>query len=131
MQLRTRRRGDRVPLLIGIAAGLAGAINVLSALTPEIHGRLEWTHDLVSREVSVAAHALALPAGLSLFVMAFYLARRRRRAVRFALVVLVALGALNLVKGLDWEEALVSWGVAGLLWWGRDAFYAVHSDGRL
>jgi lysyl-tRNA synthetase class 2 len=38
----------------------------------------------------------------------------------------VALGAFDLLKGLDFEEALVSWGAAGLLWWGRDSFHVRH-----
>ena len=32
---------------------------------------------------------------------------------------LVVLGAIALLKGLDFEEAALSWAAAGLLWWGR------------
>jgi lysylphosphatidylglycerol synthetase-like protein (DUF2156 family) len=39
---------------------------------------------------------------------------------------MVVLGAVALLKGLDFEEALLSWAAAGLLWWGRPAFYVRH-----
>src|SRR5581483_8072705 len=60
-----------------------------------------------------------------------YLHRRRRRALHTAVLLLVLLGASDLLKGLDLEEAFLSWGVAGLLWWGRDAFCVRHSPMRL
>ena len=41
----------------------------------------------------------------SLIVTAFYLYRRRRGALHAAIALLLALGALNLLKGLDFEEA--------------------------
>ncbi|MEA2413240.1 MAG: lysyl-tRNA synthetase, class [Thermoleophilaceae bacterium] len=72
------------------------------------------------------AHALALAAGVALLVLAVYLGKRRRRALHLAVVVLVAAGALNLIKGLDVEEAAVNWALAGLLVWGRSAFFVRH-----
>src|SRR5436190_1681452 len=42
------------------------------------------------------------------------------------LPLLVLLGALDLLKGLDFEEALLSWAGAAFLWWGRDAFCVRH-----
>ena len=39
---------------------------------------------------------------------------------------LLALGVLNVVKGLDFEEALWSFAAAALLWWGRSAFHVRH-----
>jgi lysyl-tRNA synthetase class 2 len=36
---------------------------------------------------------------------------------------MLALGVIALLKGLDFEEAALSFAAAGLLWWGRDAFY--------
>ena len=84
--------------------------------------------EVVPREVPVAAHALALSAGVSLAILGVYLIRRRRRAWALAVGVLLTAGALNLLKGLDVEEALACWGLAGLLVWGRGAFTVVHED---
>jgi hypothetical protein len=58
----------------------------------------------------LAAHALVLPAGVALLVLSLYLARRRRRALRCSVGLLGAIGGLELLKGLDVEETLISWG---------------------
>src|SRR4051794_41867109 len=72
-------------------------------------------------------HAVAVPASAALLVGAFYLRRRRRVAWQLAFALLCGLALLDLVKGLDVEEAALSAAGAGLLWWGRDAF-TVHGD---
>lgn len=105
-----------------------GLVNAGSALTPNEHSRMQLLLELVPREVPVAAHALALSAGVSLTILGIYLIRRRRRAWALAVAVLVIAGALNLLKGLDAEEALACWSLAALLVWGRDAFTVVHED---
>src|SRR5262249_8986903 len=46
---------------------------------------------------------------------------RRRRALNAAIVVLVAVAILDLVKGLDYEEAAVGLALASLLGFGRRA----------
>jgi len=43
----------------------------------------------------------------------------------------VALGIFDLLKGLDVEEAIVTWMLAALLVWGRDAFHVRHDGNRL
>lgn len=105
-----------------------GLINAGSALTPGVHARMQLLLELVPGEVPVAAHALALSAGVSLTILGIYLIRRRRRAWELAVAILVVAGALNLLKGLDGEEAIACWGLAALLVWGRDAFTVVHED---
>ena len=60
-------------------------------------------------------HALALPAGVALLVVAFYLERRRRNAWRAAVGLLVVLGVLNLLRGFELGEAALSFAFAGLL----------------
>jgi len=129
--LRDVRRGDSLPGLAAAAAALTGAVNVCSALTPNF----SWRGHLLLQVEPVTAlpvfHALALPASAALVVAAFYLARRRRRALHTALAFLLPLGVFDLLKGLDVEEACLCFLVAGLLWWGRDAFYVRHDPIRL
>lgn len=129
--LRDVRRGDQLPGVVAAAAAITGIVNVCSALTPNAAWR---GHVLLQVEPVTALpifHALALPASAALIVTSFYLARRRRRALHAALTFLVLLGTFDLLKGLDVEEALLSWLVAALLWWGRDAFYVRHDPIRL
>ena len=124
--LRDVRRGDQLPGLAAAAAVVTGIVNLCSALTPNV----SWRGHLLLEVEPVTAlpvfHALALPASAALIVTAFYLARCRRRALYAALCFLLLLGAFDLLKGLDLEEALLSWFVAGLLWSGREAFYVRH-----
>ncbi|MGN6557857.1 MAG: hypothetical protein ACTHLH_07570, partial [Solirubrobacterales bacterium] len=126
--LRARRRVHWLAPLAGACTIGMGLVNVGSALTPGLHSRMHLLLELVPREVPVAAHALALSAGVSLIILGIYLMRRRRRAWASAVAVLAVAGALNLLKGLDVEEALACWGVAALLIWGRGAFTVLHED---
>ena len=125
-QLRVLRRAAVLPKLAALAAVLAGLVNLASAVTPGI----EWRDHLLLQVAPLAAlrisHAIAVPASLLLFVTAPYLWRRRQGALRLAVVVLVGLGVLNLLKGLDLEEAGASFAVAGLLWLGRSSFCVQH-----
>jgi lysyl-tRNA synthetase class 2 len=124
--LRALRRAAVLPRLAALAAVLAGLVNLASAVTPGI----EWRDHLLLQVAPLAAlkisHAIAVPASMLLFVTAPYLWRRRQGALRLALVVLVGLGILNLLKGLDLEEAGASFTVAGLLWLGRSSFCVEH-----
>ncbi|HKD33431.1 MAG TPA: phosphatidylglycerol lysyltransferase domain-containing protein [Gaiellaceae bacterium] len=124
--LRALRRGAVLPKLAALAAVVAGLVNLASAVTPGI----AWRDHLLLQIAPLAAlrisHAIAVPASMVLFVTAPYLWRRRQGAYRLALVVLVGLGLLNLLKGLDLEEAFASFAVAGLLWLGRSSFCVRH-----
>jgi lysyl-tRNA synthetase class 2 len=71
-------------------------------------------------------HALALPAGAALLLVSPYLLKRRRRAWQVALVLMVALGLFDLLKGLDFEETVLTWATAAVLLRGRDAFPVRH-----
>ncbi|HET8536788.1 MAG TPA: phosphatidylglycerol lysyltransferase domain-containing protein, partial [Solirubrobacteraceae bacterium] len=122
---------NRVPLLAGLATAFAGLVNVASALTPELPLRLRSLLALAPAADVRLAHALALPAGLALLGVAWPLAKRRRRALHLAIALLLAAGLLNILKGLDLEEALLSWGVALVLWRARSAFWVRHATEAL
>ena len=126
-----RSARDRVPPMLGLATAFAGAVNVASALTPELPVRVRQLLAVAHAADLQLAHALALPAGLALLGVAWPLARRRQRALGLALVLLVAAGLLNVLKGLDVEEAVLSWGLAYLLWRSRSAFWVRHERARL
>jgi lysyl-tRNA synthetase, class II len=124
--LRGLRRSDSLPTLAALAALGAGVFNLVSAVTPNSGWRHRALLNVESLEEIRVFHALALPAAAALIVTAFYLYRRRRGALNVAVALLVALGVLNLVKGLDFEEAIWSFAAAVLLWSGREAFHVRH-----
>lgn len=117
----------RLPLAGAALTALAGIVNVASALTPDVR----WRGHLLLRFEGVHAlqvfHALALPAGAALLLIAPYLLKRRRRAMHVAVTLLVAIGIVNLLKGLDYEECAFGWIVALLLYAGRRQFSVIHA----
>jgi lysyl-tRNA synthetase class 2 len=128
--LRERRRLERLPTLAAAVALALGAVNLASALTPNIAWRGHVLLQIEPVELVPILHTLAVPASVALIVSAFYLGRRRRRAWQLALALMLTLGVLDVLKGLDFEESALSFGSAALLWWGRGAFYVRH-DRRL
>ena len=116
---------DLVDLTLGSSV-LVAAINLVSTLTPNVSWRGHALLHIEPVAALRASHALAIPASAVLLVTALYLQRRRRHALYLALALLVALGVLNLLKGLDFEEAILDFGAAGLLWVGRGSFFVRH-----
>ena len=106
---------------------LAGIVNVASAVTPDIRWRGHLLLHLEGVETMRIFHALALPAGAALLLVSPYLLKRRRRAMQVAIVLLVAIGLVNLLKGLDYEESVFGWLVALLLYAGRSQFTVAHA----
>jgi lysyl-tRNA synthetase class 2 len=120
--LRTIRHADGLPSLAGAAAFAIGGVNLVSAATPNLAWRGRLLLSVMPLRAVPVLHTLAVPASVALVASAFYLRRRRRRALQVAVALLVSLGVLNVLKGLDVEEALLSWAGAAVLWWGRGAF---------
>ena len=125
--LRPPRPGDATASVAAFLTLVVAIVNVVSALTPNVAWRTRLLVQFEPVSALPVLHALALPAGLALGAIAVHLAHRRRRALEGAVVVLVVVGILDLLKGLDVEEAMLSFGVAGVLWWRRDVFYVGHA----
>src|SRR4051812_20981628 len=128
--LRERRPAAFVATLDAALTALAGIVNVVSALTPELAERLRDIHALAPATEIMIANRLALPIGIALLLAAPYLALRRRGALWAAVLLLATIGAVDLFKGLDWEEALVSWAAAAALVRWRAAFWVRHDPGH-
>jgi lysyl-tRNA synthetase, class II len=128
--LATRVRGA-LPAVSAAVALTVGLVDLVSALTPNA----AWRGRLLAQAEPIEAmrifHALAVPLSAALLLTSVYLLRRRRRALYLALGLLLTLAALNVAKGLDVEEAIVTLGGAGLLSWGRDAFNVRHGPASL
>lgn len=124
--LRRFSRAEPLPLLAAVGVAVVAVVNLLSAVTPNI----SWRGHLLLNVEPLAAlhvfHALAIPASIALFVSAYYLYRRRLRALQLAVALLAALGIFNLFKGLDFEEASADFVLAVLLVAGRRSFYVQH-----
>ena len=117
---------DRVPGLAAAATAVVGAVNVGSVMTGDLPAGARAALALAPAGEVRLAHALALPAGLALLGVAWPLARRRRRALQLAVGLLAALAVVNIVKSVDLGVAVVSGGLAALLYRSRAAFWVQH-----
>ncbi len=125
------RRGSAVPPLLGFAAAVVGAIDVVGALTPRLLDRLPSVLQRVPGEWLTLGRAAVVPAGLALVLLGIPLARGRRRAWALALVLLTVVGVVDLIRARELVEGGVSLALAGLLWWARDGFVVRHQPGSL
>ena len=131
MSLSIQALTKRVPVFAAVAAALVGLVNIASTLTPNIRWRGHLLLEFEPVEAIRLFHALSLPAGAALLLVAPYLAKRRRRALQTAVVLMLALGLFDLLKGLDFEETILTWGVAVALIVSRDAFTVRHDPNTL
>jgi lysyl-tRNA synthetase class 2 len=123
----TTRLQRLLPRIAALAAALVGLVNIASALTPSIRWRGHLLLDFEPVEAIRLFHALALPAGTALLLVAPYLLKGRRRAWQAAVVLMLTLGVFDLLKGFDFEETAITWTTAAVLIAGRSAF-RVHHD---
>ena len=121
--LRAHRRAAWVAPVLGTLVAMTASINLASALTPSLTSRLSNLHAIVPGGLVEDAHALSVSVSMLLLAVSIQVIRRRRHAWTVAVSLLVGAGVLDLVKGLDVEEALLSWGLAACLWAARPAFY--------
>ncbi|MBV8431583.1 MAG: DUF2156 domain-containing protein [Solirubrobacterales bacterium] len=126
MSILRLRLSDRVPALAALAATFVGLINIGSALTPNMRWRGHLLLEFEPLEAMRLFHALALPAGGALLLVTPYLLKRRQRAWQAAILLMVALGTFDLLKGLDFEETALTWGVAVVLVLSSQAFTVRH-----
>ena len=116
------RREDWVPTVAAAMVAATAVASIISAVTPNVAWRGHVIAQLGIVQLAAVFHAAVIPIAAALLLTSYSLWRRRTRAYRLGFVLLVVLGILNLVKGLDFEEATLSFAAAGLLWWARDSF---------
>jgi len=101
-------RPPRVERLLAWSAALVGVIGLVSALTPEMAGRVDAVQGVLPPGWPEAARVLTVAFGIGLIWLSRSLAKRRRRAWQLAVAVVVASAVAHLAKGLDFEEATIS-----------------------
>ncbi|MBD2452739.1 bifunctional lysylphosphatidylglycerol flippase/synthetase MprF [Nostoc sp. FACHB-87] len=93
---------------VGFLTGLVGVVNVLSAVTPTLYGRNHWLKDFLPFEIRVTGHVFAALTGFILLTLATNLLRRKRIAWLLTIGLLVISILSHLIKGLDYEESILS-----------------------
>jgi phosphatidylglycerol lysyltransferase len=107
------RRIDVARRVVASLVGGGGVLIILSSASPALHARLILLERHVPLPLVEAGQVTAALAGLLLLVLARGLARGYRGAFNATMALLLLAGFASLLKGLDWEEAVVL-GVIGL-----------------
>lgn len=119
-----RVRRAWVPRVASLLCFATGLIDLASALSPADNNRLHTLSMYVPGALTRASEALTLVIGVLLVLLARGLHKRKRRAWRMTVLLLLGSVVLHLLKGLDVEEALVAVGLLVALLLVHEDFYA-------
>jgi len=111
--------------VVAILTAAMGVINILSALTPSLASRLAVVTQYSPLLVLGGGHLTATLAGFALLLLAVGLWRHKQTAWLLTMVVLVISVISHLLKGLDYEEAILAAGLAIWLFSLRSHFHAL------
>jgi phosphatidylglycerol lysyltransferase len=114
--------GAMTPQASAIAVFVAGAVLLLSGSTPAMGDRLDLMRRFVPLPILELSHLLGSAVGVGLLVLAHSLYRRLDAAWYLTMWLLCAGVILSLLKGFDYEEAIVLGAVAVLLISARKRF---------
>ncbi len=110
-----------------ILTGLMGLVNILSAATPSLSRRVQIIEKYSPLEIRHGSHLTAALAGFALILLASSLWRRKRAAWLLTLILLIVSIASHLLKGLDYEEAILA-GLMALLLISLRPYFNARSD---
>jgi phosphatidylglycerol lysyltransferase len=99
--------GVMVPQLLAATTLVSGAILLFSGATPAVPGRLHWLKEILPLPVIELSHFFGSLAGVCLLLLARGLQRRLDAAYLLAAILLGAGSLFSLLKGVDYEEALL------------------------
>ncbi len=102
---------------------VVGVVNILSAATPSLASRIAFIERYLPFQMTYG-HLSAALAGVGLLMLSRGLSHHKHTAYVLTVGLLAASAVSHLVKGLDWEEALVASSVMIWLVVNRSAFYA-------
>lgn len=102
---------------------VSGVVLLLSGATPAVHSRMYYIERFIPLYMIEASHFLGSFVGIGLVILARGLQRRLDAAYVLSLVFLAAGVVVSLLKGLDYEEAIILTVLLALLLRARPFFY--------
>lgn len=109
---RPPRRPVLTRRLAALATALAGVATIASSLSANAPARTQLLEVIEPDAALTAAHAVGVLGGVVTVVLALGVLQGRRRSSRAVIAVLAVLAIVHVVKGLDYEEALLGVAVA-------------------
>jgi phosphatidylglycerol lysyltransferase len=111
------------PRVLSVIIFAGGALLLFSGATPELPARLEWLTDILPLPFLEISHFLGSLVGVALLLLARGIQRRLDAAYHLTIILLGAGILFSLVKGFDYEEALILAVMLGALLPSRRFFY--------
>jgi phosphatidylglycerol lysyltransferase len=99
--------GVMVPYLLSATTMISGAVLLFSGATPTVPDRLNWLYIILPLPVIELSHFLGSLIGVCLLLLARGLQRRIDAAYIFMAIFLGAGSCFSLLKGADYEEAIL------------------------
>ena len=95
------------PQVLAASTLAGGALLLFSGATPGVPHRLYWLHDFLPLPVLEISHFLGSLTGAGLLLVAWGLLRRLDAAYVLSVILLAVGSTLSLLKGADYEEAIL------------------------
>jgi phosphatidylglycerol lysyltransferase len=117
-------------LLPGFLIFALGLVNIISALTPAVPERMLFLKNWLPEGLPAMSNGLVLVIGLFLLILFVFLLQGSKRAWYVGFVLSVVSMAGHLLKGIDYEEAILAFVAAIMLWRTRE-FYQLRAHKEL
>ena len=111
------------PYVLSVTTFAAGLVLLISGATPSIHSRVVSLHQVVPLPVLELSHFTGSIAGIALVFLARGIRQRLDAAWHLTVATLLIGIVASLLKGLDYEEAILLALVLAAVLPARDAFY--------
>lgn len=111
------------PIMISALVFLGGGVLLVSGSLPSVPWRAAALYGFLPLPFTEASHMAGSLVGAALLILSAGLYRRLDGAFWLTRILLLAGAVFSLLKGLDYEEAVVMLLIAAALQWARPAFY--------
>jgi phosphatidylglycerol lysyltransferase len=109
-------------LLPGFLVFILGLVNILSAVTPSVPERMLFLQDWFPRALPEMSNGMVMMIGYFMLILCVFLLEGSRRAWYAAMTLSVLSVVGHLLKGVDYEEAIVALFAIASLWRTRDYY---------
>lgn len=112
-----------IPPIFAVAIFIGGTILLISGATPGVPYRMKWLIRFMPLPILEFSHFLGSVAGVILLILAWGIYRQLDSAYVLSFIFLIGGVIASLLKGLDYEEAIILTVTAAALWPCKEHFY--------
>lgn len=104
----TKKDNVILRILPAIIIFILGVVNIISSVTPAIPTRLHVMESLLSEDIITSSNGFVLVSGLLLVILSVFLLQGSKRSWYIGLVITALSFVGHLLKGADYEEAILA-----------------------